>query len=421
MKSQARTNGIAAMLAVLSILLVTGQLHRSSGAVLLPALAGTLDLNVGELASIISALFLAQGLSQIPVGIMIDRLGPRVVIPALALVAAIGTWVFAASSQFSTLAFGRLLMGVGFSAVVTGSYVLITRWVPAQRFSTMSGRVLFIGGMGGLFATTPLALLIESAGWRTTYNWLGAVTLVGCVLTYLIVRDGPAGAPIAPPSKGLGFRGALREWGSIFRHRRFWPILVVGFVLYSPQQILLGLWAGPFLDDVHHLDAIPRSHILLAMAFGMNIGSLLFGPIERRLNVRRPLVLGCMLFIAAAFTALASFAYASLWQSAFVFCVISLVAPFFIVTTSHALGLYPQHFSGRVMSTLNMTCIIGVVLVQNLTGAIVGSLPHATGPETAGAYRAVFATMGALFFVAALVYRKTAEVKPDAARPLTLA
>jgi sugar phosphate permease len=411
----------ATIFVALSILLIVGQLHRSSGGVLLPALAGTMPLSLAQLASIVSAMFLAHGLSQIPAGIALDRYGPRIVIALLALVAALGSWVFAESHGAGTLGLGRAMLGAGFAATVMGSFVLLTNWVPPEKFSTMSGRVLFIGGMGGLLATTPLAMLIEAIGWRATFHWLAAITLAGGIVAWLVIRDRPADATAALAAKATPpatFAGVIKGWAAVVRDRRIWPILIVGFVLYSPQQVLLGLWAGPFLDDIHHLGAVPRSHILLAMAIATTVGSLAFGPVERRLDVRRPLVLGSMALVSALFALLALFSYASLWQSALIFCAISLVAPFYIVTLSHALALFPQPLSGRVISTVNMTCVIGVVLVQNLTGIIVAAIPQATGATPAEAYRWIFGTMAALLAAAMLVYSTTAEVRPSAARPL---
>ncbi len=375
---------------------------------------------MAELAGVISALFLAQGLSQIPVGILIDRYGPRAIIPSFAIIGAVGTMVFATATQGMTLGLGRLLTGLGFSATVMGSFVLTTRWVAPERFTTISGRFLFIGGMGSLLATTPLAYAIETIGWRATFGWLAALTLLGATLTWLVVRNEPPGSKHAPAVQPIGLRSLLAEWASILRNRRIWPILVVGLVLYSPQQILLGLWAGPFFDDVHHLGAVPRSQILFVMALGMNLGYMGFGPLERRLNRRRPIILTAMGTIAALFAVVGAYAYSSAWLSAIAFCAISIVAPFFIVSMSHALAFYPQRFSGRVMSTLNMTCIVGVVFVQNLTGLIVTAFPSADGGGSVTGYRWVFAAMAALYAAAALLYSVTPEARPDQPRPTSL-
>ena len=415
-----RAAGFFAIGAVLSILLVIGQVHRSAGAVIIPVLAGSVDASMAELAGIVSALFLAQGLSQIPVGILIDRYGPRAVIPSFALVGAVGTLVFAYATQGMTLGLGRLITGCGFSATVMGSFVLTTRWVAPERFSTMSGRFLFIGGIGSLVATTPLAFAIETIGWFATFAWLAGFTLLGAALTWLVVRDDPPGAARAHAPVATGLRPMLAEWASIFRHRRIWPILLVGLVLYAPQQILLGLWAGPFFDDVHHLGAVPRSQILFVMALGMNLGYMGFGPLERRLNRRRPIILSAMLCIAALFAFVGAHGYASAWQSALAFCVLSVIAPFFVVSISHALAFYPQQFSGRVMSTLNMTCIVGVVIVQNFTGLVMAAFPAADGGASVTGYRMVFAAMAALYVGAALLYSVTPEARPDAPRPATL-
>ena len=152
----------------------------------------------------------------------------------------------------------------------------------------------------------------------------------------------------------------------------------------------------------------------------MNLGYMGFGPLERRPNRRRPIILSAMLCIAALFAFVGAHGYASAWQSALAFCVLSVIAPFFVVSISHALAFYPQQFSGRVMSTLNMTCIVGVVIVQNFTGLVMAAFPAADGGASVTGYRMVFAAMAALYVGAALLYSVTPEARPDAPRPATL-
>jgi sugar phosphate permease len=404
------------LFAALSAMFAVGQLNRSAGGVMSPVLIAELGLGAAQLSIVIGILFLAQGLSQLPAGVLLDRFGARRTIPVVAAIGAVGMCVFALSSEMLGLVSGRTLIGIGFATVMSGTYVLFTRWVPPERFSTISGRFLFIGGIGGLCATTPLAVAVEAVGWRTTFLWLGAATLAICVATYAVVRDAPeeGGNPVSAANTSL--LETVIGLGRILRNRTIWPMLIVAICIYSPAQILLGIWAGPFLQEVHNLDAIDRSHILLVMALAVNFGALLFGPVERLLDARRAVVLGSMAIIAALFALLAAVAYASLWQTIAIFIAIPLLAPFYIVMMSHTQAMFPREAAGRALTSVNMFASSGIFVMQNLTGLAVDAVPHENGTGSLTGYRLAFAVMAVTMGLAALLYTRTPELRPSERR-----
>jgi MFS family permease len=414
--AQRATAPFVILFTTLSAMFALGQLNRSAGGVISPVLAEELSLGASRLSIVIGAPLLAQGLMQLPAGILLDRYGPRRTIPALAALGAIGLFVFALSADWLGLVAGRALIGVGFAAVMSGTYVLFTRWVPPHQFSTVSGRFLFIGGAGGLMATTPLAVAIDLVGWRTTFFWMGVVTLAICVLTVTLVRDTPPGEEKAPASSSESLWQVAAGLGAVLRNRAIWPMLLVGLCIYTPPQILLGLWAGPFLQDIYDLPAIERSHILLAMALCTNTGALIMGPLERRFDARRRVILTIMGLIALLFAVLAAFAYTSLWQTVAVFIGVSLISPFYIVVMSHAQAMFPRASAGRALTAVNMCASGGVFFVQNLTGLAIEAVPHASGTGSLDGYRLVFASMAAIFALATLIYTRMPEIRPSEPR-----
>lgn len=412
-KAAASSSAFLVLFATLSAMFALGQLNRSAGGVMSTVLHEELALGAAHLSIVTGALFLAQGLMQLPSGVLLDRFGPRRTIPALAAVAAAGCWVFAYSADWVGLTAGRALIGIGFAAGMSGTYVLFTRWVGPERFSTVSGRFLFIGGSGGLVATTPLAVAIELVGWRATFLWIGAAILATCVVAYILVRDSPDGDTDACPGSNATLWETIAGLGAVLRNRAIWPMLIVGICIYSPSQVLLGIWAGPFLQDVHGLNAIDRSHILLAMALAMNTGALIFGPLERLFDARRSVVLASMALIAILFATLAVAAYASLWQSVVLFIAIPLISPFFIVVMSHVQAMFPRTLAGRAITSANMFGTAGIFVMQNLTGLAVAAVPHETGTGSVTGYRLVFLVMAATFVLATLIYSRTPEVRPS--------
>jgi predicted MFS family arabinose efflux permease len=398
-----RQRKLAVMMAGLAVLLIIGQLLRNVGATLSPVLVADLGLKPEALAQVISVMFLAIGLSQLPVGVLLDRFGPRWTIACTALVAVVGCVAFAASTSFFGMMVGRALTGAGLSATVMGSYLLILQWVSREKFSTYGGLVLFIGGLGGVLATTPLALLLDVVGWRHTFVGIGIATALGAALTFLLVRDAPRDGLPAQKTPTLG--EVTREFLAVVKFRHLWPLFAIGPILYTPQQILLGLWAGPFLEDVYALDAIARSHILLAMSCGTGMGMLFIGSIERLFKSQKAFVFVSMVALSAMFLALALLVDRSIAAVVILLCAISLISPFFVSVAAHAQTLQAGRYSGRVLSLLNMTSILGVFLAQNVTGSIAAGFPSNTGTAASGAYQAIFFLMMTMFLAGALIYR----------------
>ena len=189
--------------------------YRSANAVLAKDLSQELGLGPAELGFMTSLFYLAFAAAQLPLGGLLDRVGPRAVTPALLLVAALGSVVFGLAQSFAVLALGRALIGVGMAAALMGSMRAFSLWFP-RNYATVSTLLVGLGATGGLMAATPLALLKEALGWRGVFL-LGAfvVALVALAL-YLGVRNTPPARPppggcSAPPGRGRGPPGPPRK------------------------------------------------------------------------------------------------------------------------------------------------------------------------------------------------------------------
>src|SRR4051812_41295607 len=125
------------------------------------------DLDIGPqaLGALTGAFFFGFSAMQIPCGFLFDRFGPRRTVAGMLVVAVAGALVFTLAQTWPVLLAGRALMGAGFGVMLIGSMVVISRWFPPDRFSTMAAMVLSIGLLGNLLATTPLAWGTEVIGW----------------------------------------------------------------------------------------------------------------------------------------------------------------------------------------------------------------------------------------------------------------
>src|SRR5215831_18898890 len=170
------------------------------------------DLSIGPeaLGALTGAFFFGFAAMQIPCGFFFDHFGPRRTVVGMLMLAALGGIIFTTAPSWPVLLTGRVLLGAGFGVMLIGSMVVITRWFPPDRFSTLTSIVLSVGLLGNLIATTPLAWASEVTGWRAVFGAAVLFTAVAAVAVWLVVRDAPDGHPFLerkPEAPDEMFRG----------------------------------------------------------------------------------------------------------------------------------------------------------------------------------------------------------------------
>jgi predicted MFS family arabinose efflux permease len=219
-------------------------LFRSVNAVISPELSRDLSLNPSSLGLLTSAYFLAFGVAQIPVGMLLDRYGPRRVEPVLLTVAAAGALLFAYADSLPGLAFARGIIGLGVCACLMAPLKAFATWFPRDRQASLSGWIMVAGGLGTLAATTPLEMALRVAGWRAIFVVLALATFAVAIAIAWRVPDIPA------PVAASGFRAQWAAVRGVFRSARFWWIAPLAAFFMGSFFAIQGLWAVPWLMEV---------------------------------------------------------------------------------------------------------------------------------------------------------------------------
>ena len=390
---------------------VLSQFYRSAIAVIAPGLRAEANLSAEMLGLLTGAFFFAIAAMQLPVGVMLDRYGPRRTVPSLLAFTVVGAVVFAISESTTGLILGQMLIGGGCAGVFMGGLVTISRWFPADRFGTASSVALAISGLGTLLSATPFAAFAEALGWRDAYLALAAVTVVLAALVYAVVRDAPPGHPFherQPETLGDAFRGVRK----VLAHPPIYGILAVAFVSYAASISIRGLWGGPYLADIHGLGAISLGNVLLAMSLATILGVLVYGPLDRIFRTRKRLILVGMGLAAVSLGALALIPGPALWQVILLFCLLGAASAYTMHMFAHGRAFFPDHMVGRVMTTINFANFTGVGLIQVATGMLIGAVPGEGAAAPEGAYRLVFGFLGVLLLIAAALYLRTPDAAP---------
>ena len=240
------------LLAVLCSLSLASHFYRVSAAVIAPDLMRELTLSSEALAVLTGAFFLAYAAAQIPIGMMLDRIGARITISGMLLFAVAGSLLFAAADGMMELTIARILMGMGCAGVVAGALVVCTRWFPPYYFALLVTTLVGIGNLGNLVATAPMAAAAQSVGWRVSFVGIAAIVAVLAGLGYLVIRDAPPGH-VYHRQKAESFATVVRGVGEVVTNPRLPVMLGLSFVSYASMITVLALWGGPYLNDVHGL------------------------------------------------------------------------------------------------------------------------------------------------------------------------
>ena len=395
-----------------SITYVISQFYRSANAVIGPDLMTELHLTPDDLGILTGAFFLTFSLCQIPVGIALDRWGPRRTILASLVVALAGTLLFSIGRNLVELTAARVILGFGCAALLTGPLVMFSRWFPPERFAQVSGILLAVGNLGVIASTAPLAAFSAVWGWRGAFLVTAVLTVALFALSWLFIRDQPdtaAGQP-APARESIG--QTLRGIGTVMRYPAFPSLFAIFFNVYAIFITILGLWAGPFLHDVYGLGAAGRGNVLIFMAIGAAVGFFAWGPLDRVFNTRKWLLavgIGVQLSCLASIAAIPGLPLPVVTA---LFAVMGLMNGCMVMTYAHARSVFPAHLVGRGLTTLNIGTMGGAAFQQIATGYLMTWLIASGNMSAGSAYRTMFGLQAALLLAALLFYLRTPDAKP---------
>ena len=382
-------------------------LFRTSNAVIGPVLAADLSLPDHALGLLTSTYFVTFAAAQIPLGMLLDRYGPRRVEAVLLLVAAAGAAVFALAEDLAGLAWGRALIGLGVSACLMAAFKAFNQWFAPERQAALIGWILAAGGLGAVFAAQPLEAAIGLVGWRDVMLWLAVVTVAAAAVIGLVVparagagaaagggEERSGGVPVRAgraAAAGLAeqFGGGRRVMasGACWRYARMVALAIGGFMAVQ------GLWVARWLAEVEGLGRPQVAQLLTWLNVGFLFGCLFMGfmttPLIRRgFGEARILavVAAAYVLVFAAINAAAGAGQGWLWALlAFVYPMCNIA--FAILSRSLPLAL-----SGRANTALNLAGFVGAFGLQWGMGILVDAL-RAAGWDAAAAYRATFALL----------------------------
>ena len=380
---------------------------RNVNAVIAKDLARDFTLTPSDLGLLTSAYLLAFALAQLPIGVLLDRFGPRRVMASLLCVAGCGALTFGLAQDFIALTLGRALIGLGVSAGLMGAIKGFSLWFPPSRLATLNGWYIAVGGVGGMSATAPVEAMLGSIGWRALFYGLAVLSLLAAAFIFTAVPEKPL--PGKPGTWGEQF-GRLRE---VFSRVDFWRIALPLVVGHATYQALQGLWLGPWLADVVGLERTAAANMLLAAAFAYTLGSVFFGVASDRLlrhGIARLTVYKIGMTLALA-------AFIAIWLDVQAGrLAIIAVYGFMVISASLAYSLFtvrfPPEMTGRVNTASNLLMFGASFACQWGIGAVLKQYPVIDGRYAPAGYAVAFGALAIAQLATLLWLWPMKEAKP---------
>jgi MFS family permease len=375
-------------------------LFRAVNAVVGPNLVADIGLSATQLGLLTSAYLLAFALFQLPLGVLLDRYGPRRVQCSLFCCAAAGSLLFAVGEDAVVLTLARGLIGLGFAGGLMSGFKAVVLWVAPPRRALANACIMSFGALGILVATVPVELAVLAVGWRAVFVALALITLAVAGLIFLAVPEQ------ATTASAGGLARQIMAFVPIYRDPVFWRLVPLLALTGGTHIAIQTLWAGPWLRDVAGLDRLAVANHLMAIAIAFLIGILASGAVADWLGRRGVDLLTVMLaFLSVLFVSellivlqLTSITL-PMWFLFGMFGQVAVLA--YPWLSSH----YGAALSGRANTAVNLLLFLTAFAVQYAIGAIIDLFPPtAEGGYSPAGYSWAFGIFLALQLAALLWY-----------------
>lgn len=325
---------------------------------------------------------------QIPVGLLVDRFGPRRVLLTGILLLSLGQLAFAFSTTFGPALASRAVLGCGDAMTFISVLRISARWFPAAR-NPVVAQLTGLAGMGGnLVTTVVLAQALQSEGWTASFAFVALLGVGVFALVALLLREAPAGVAVVPAAgRRPSVRSQIREsWREPGTRLGMW----VHFTTAFPGAAFGLLWGMPYLVEGQGLSRAEAGGLLTVLVGGNMFFALLLGRLlSRSVRARMPITLTVIATTAVTWTVVLAWpgAHPPLWLLVTLLVVMGANGPASLVGLDYARAHNPPERLGTASGIANMGGFIGTVVTLLGVGLLLDTLAGPDGAHSAEAYR----------------------------------
>ncbi|MFD5631281.1 MULTISPECIES: nitrate/nitrite transporter [unclassified Streptomyces] len=355
--------------------------------------ADRFHVNASALSTFSILQLLVYAGMQIPVGLLVDRLGTKKVLTIGVLLFTAGQLGFAFSPSYGMALASRALLGCGDAMTFISVLRLGTRWFPARRGPLVAQLAGLVGMAGNLVSTLVIARLLHGVGWTAAFAGSAGAGVVVLVLMLLFLKDHPEGHEPEPfPHRGAAYvrRQIAASWREPGTRLGMW----VHFTTQFPAMVFLLLWGLPFLVEAEGLSRATAGELLTLVVLSNMVVGLVYGQVVARHHAARlPLALGTVAATAVVWAGVLVYPgeHAPMWVLIVLCTVLGACGPASMLGFDFARPANPPERQGTASGITNM----GGFVASMITLLAIGVLLDATGDDYRVAFSAVFVLQAA--------------------------
>ncbi len=327
---------------------------------------GITAAGLGQLGAL---YFYAYAGMQIPVGVMLDRLGPRRLLTIAALLCAIGSFFFGTAESFAMAGIGRFLIGLGSAFAVVSCFKVGASWFPPKRFSLIVSLTIALGMLGAAVGQSPLAFIVDYLGWRQTVLLFGAIGAVLAVFLWTIVRDRPEGSEEQGPALYADANEPLLSGlKKVMAHRKTWIAAIYGGLMFAPTTVMGAMWGGPFLMRAYDLSRTEAGFFGTLLFLGWAAGAPFGGALSDHMGRRKPMMIYGAFSTLIVISTILYVPNLPLPLLGTLMFLLGITSSGFLPVFALVKEFHPTRISATAMGFMNMINMIGGALIQPFVG-----------------------------------------------------
>ncbi len=340
-----------------------------SPSVMVPELMREFHVQATELGVLTGVYFYSYSAMQLPVGVLLDRLGPRRLLSCAAAICGIASAAFGMTHSIITAEIARFAIGLGSAAAVVGAMKVIANWFTPDRFAFLNGVLISIGMLGAIGGESPLALAVHHIGWRESMLILALIGLAFAVVIALFLRDRPYKHSSArtTSSNQLPLLSGLKE---VLKNKRIWLVAIYGGLMFAPLPTFCGLWGVPFLQNEYAISRPEAAGLVSLVLIGMAAGCPLWGWISNRIGRRLPPMIVGSIGALISLLGIIYIRQLSIVSLEILLFSVGFFISGFLVAFAIAKEIANPESTGATLGFMNMMNSIGIAILQPAIGYV---------------------------------------------------
>jgi predicted MFS family arabinose efflux permease len=311
--------------------------------------------------------YIGYSLMHLPVGIMLDRYGPRKVMTGCILMTVAGLMPLLFADHWIYPIAGRFLIGLGSSAAILGVFKIIRMTFSEQRFPRMLSLSVTIGLIGAIYGGGPVSYMREALGYQTVVQIFALVGIVLACATYWIVP------PVKNPYQGT----VLSDIKEVFGNRKvIWTCIFAGLMV-GPLEGFADVWGTAFLKQVYGFDGAVAASFPSMIFIGMCCGAPALSFIAEKAGSYIGAIIGAGITMAISFFVLLNWQLSSS-PLAICFVIVGVCCAYQILAIYKASTYVREQVAGLTTAVANMIIMVFGYAFHAVIGSVIAEFggPH---------------------------------------------